>query len=88
MSKLYSKVLKRELNPLTEILVTSGAYEALFSSILGNTKPGDEVIIIEPFFDCYEPMVRQAGGIPRYIALKPVSQVQSKLFLFQFKTMI
>ncbi|XP_013115462.2 kynurenine aminotransferase isoform X2 [Stomoxys calcitrans] len=71
IGKLYSKLLKRELNPLNEIIITSGAYEALYSSIMGHVDTGDEVIIIEPFFDCYEPMVKMAGGISRFIPLKP-----------------
>uniref|UniRef100_A0A1B6H6H8 Aminotransferase class I/classII large domain-containing protein n=1 Tax=Homalodisca liturata TaxID=320908 RepID=A0A1B6H6H8_9HEMI len=70
LSKLYSQLIGRELNPQTEIIVTSGAYEALFSCIQGHTSPGDEVIIIEPFFDCYEPMVRTVGGIPVFIPLR------------------
>ncbi|PSN34235.1 Kynurenine--oxoglutarate transaminase 3 [Blattella germanica] len=70
ISKLYSKLLNRDINPNTEVLVTAGAYEALFSTILGHTSPGDEVIIIEPFFDCYVPMVKAGGGIPRFIPLR------------------
>ncbi|KAE8742516.1 hypothetical protein FOCC_FOCC011926 [Frankliniella occidentalis] len=72
LSQLYSKLIGRTINPATEVLVTAGAYEALFSTIMGHTGPGDEVIIIEPFFDCYEPMVRAAGGIPKFIPLKLV----------------
>ncbi|XP_067644715.1 kynurenine aminotransferase isoform X2 [Eurosta solidaginis] len=71
LSKLYSKLVGRDINPLSEILITSGAYESLYSSVMGHVDVGDEVIIIEPFFDCYEPMVKMAGGIPRFIALKP-----------------
>ena len=72
-SKLYSKLLKRDLDAENEVIITVGAYEALFVTIQGHTHPGDEWIIIEPFFDCYVPMIAASGGIPRFIALKPVS---------------
>ena len=65
LGKLYTQLLKRP-NPLTD-----GAYEALFAAIMGLVNPGDEVIIIEPYFDCYEPMVKLAGGIPKFISLEP-----------------
>ncbi|XP_075226350.1 kynurenine aminotransferase isoform X2 [Lycorma delicatula] len=79
ISKLYSQLVNREINPLTEVLITSGAYEALFSCIQGHTKPGDEVIIIEPFFDCYEPMVVAGGGVPVFIPLRPKQKSEGLL---------
>ena len=76
IANLYTRLLNRptDLNAQTEILVTDGAYEALFCAIMGNVNPGDEVIIIEPYFDCYEPMVKLAGGIPKFIALSPETE--------------
>nr|CAD7590748.1 unnamed protein product [Timema genevievae] len=71
LSRLYSKLIGRQIDPLSEVIVTSGAYQALFNTIMGHTSPGDEVIIIEPFFDCYYPMVKAAGGVPRLIPLRP-----------------
>lgn len=53
------------------VCVTSGATEALASSILATVSPGDEVIIFTPAYDSYSPMIRRAGGIVREIALKP-----------------
>ncbi|MCL4136539.1 UNVERIFIED_CONTAM: hypothetical protein GTU68_067158 [Idotea baltica] len=71
ISNLYSKLLGRTLDSQNEVLVTAGAYEALFVTINGLVNPGDEVIIIEPFFDCYEPQVKLAGGTPIFVPLRP-----------------
>ncbi|CAH0552677.1 unnamed protein product [Brassicogethes aeneus] len=78
LSKLYSKLIGREINAQTEILTTLGAYEALFSSIIGHVDNNDEVIIIEPFFDCYEPIVLSAGGVPKFIPLR-LKEVEGRL---------
>jgi N-succinyldiaminopimelate aminotransferase len=58
------------VNPETDVLVTSGATEAVFAAILGLTDPGDEVIVFEPVYDSYVPNMIMAGVIPRYIALR------------------
>jgi len=60
-----------DLDSESETLVTSGATEALAASILGLITPGDEVILIQPAYDAYAPLVRQAGGVPRFVTTRP-----------------
>jgi aspartate/methionine/tyrosine aminotransferase len=54
-----------------EVMVTSGATEALAACLLGLIEPGDEVVLFQPLYDCYAPMVRRAGGVPKYVTLAP-----------------
>ncbi len=51
-----------EYDPTTEITITAGATQAIFTVILSCVSPGDEVIVIEPAFDCYLPAIAMAGG--------------------------
>jgi aspartate/methionine/tyrosine aminotransferase len=54
-----------------EVTITSGATEALAAALLAFVKPGDEVILFEPFYDAYPPMLARAGGVARYVRLEP-----------------
>ena len=47
----------------TETMVSSGATEGLAACFLGLLNQGDEVVVIEPLYDCYLPMIERAGGI-------------------------
>jgi len=60
-----------EVDPESEVIVTSGATEALADCLLALLRPGDEAILIEPAYDAYAPLVRAAGGIPRFVQLRP-----------------
>ncbi len=57
----------------TEIMVTSGATEALADCLFGLIEPGDEVVLIEPLYDSYLPIVRRAGAIPKLVRVTPPS---------------
>lgn len=54
-----------------DVLVTSGATEALASTLLALISAGDEVLLIQPLYDAYLPLVRRAGGIPRFARMEP-----------------
>ena len=60
-----------ELDADREITVTSGATEALFCAIAAVVNPGDEVIVFDPAYDSYEPVVRLQGGVTRHVAMHP-----------------
>jgi len=59
------------LDPDTEIMVTSGATEALAGALMALIRPGDEVVLFQPMYDAYLPLVLRAGGVPRFVRLEP-----------------
>lgn len=63
--------------PNEQILVSVGAYEALFTSIMAFVNPGDEVIIIDPAFDAYAPIVSMAQGKSVFVPLRVSQQSQN-----------
>ena len=67
----YGRVQGLDLDPDREVMVTSGATEALAGALLALIEPGDEVVLFQPMYDAYLPLVRRAGGIPRFVTLKP-----------------
>ncbi|MFO0042121.1 MAG: aminotransferase class I/II-fold pyridoxal phosphate-dependent enzyme, partial [Pseudomonadota bacterium] len=59
----------REVNPDTEVTVTSGATEALFCAIAALVHAGDEVVLLDPCYDSYEPAVELAGACAVHVPL-------------------
>jgi methionine aminotransferase len=62
---------QREIDPETEVTVTAGGTEALFCAITAVVRPGDEVIVFDPAYDSYDPVVRLQGGRAVHIPLRP-----------------
>jgi methionine aminotransferase len=60
----------RTILPTTELLVTAGATQGIFTTIQALVGFGDEVVIIDPAYDCYEPAIILAGGKPIHVAMK------------------
>lgn len=67
----YARAQGLQLDPDAEITVTSGATEALAAAFLSLISPGDEVVLFQPLYDAYLPLVRRAGGVPKLVSLKP-----------------
>ena len=59
------------LDPESEVMITSGATEAIAGALFALIEPGDEVVLFQPMYDAYLPLVLRAGGVPRFVTLKP-----------------
>jgi methionine aminotransferase len=57
------------IDPLTQITITAGATEALYATITAVINKGDEVILFDPAYDSYDPVIRLNGGIPVHIQM-------------------
>jgi N-succinyldiaminopimelate aminotransferase len=55
----------------SEVMVTSGATEALAGALMSLIAPGDEVVLFQPLYDAYLPLVLRAGGVPKFVKLSP-----------------
>jgi len=67
----YARTQGLDLDWAREVTVTSGATEALAVSFLGLLNEGDEVIVFQPYYDSYLPVIRRAGGVPKLVSLSP-----------------
>jgi len=65
--KLYGAVY----NPDTEITITAGGTQAIFTAITATINPNDEVIVFEPAYDCYAPAIKLMGGTVKSLELEP-----------------
>ncbi len=71
VARHYARFQDLELDWAGEVTITSGATEALACAFLGLIEPGEEVVLFAPAYDSYAPMVRRAGGTPRFVRLEP-----------------
>ena len=71
VARKIERLYGRRYDPDTEITVTSGATEGLFSTLTALVRPGDEVVLFQPCYDSYAPAVQLSGGTPIFITLQP-----------------
>lgn len=71
VARHYARHQGLDLDWSTEVTVTSGATEAIACALLGLIESGDEVVLFQPMYDAYLPMVRRAGGVPVLARLQP-----------------
>ncbi len=71
VARHYARTQGLDLDWRSEVTVTSGATEALAATFLALIEPGDEVLVFQPFYDAYPPLIRRAGGIPKLVRLEP-----------------
>jgi methionine aminotransferase len=70
ISEKIGRLYGRQYDAEREITVTAGATQAILTAILCCVHPGDEVVVIEPMYDCYVPAIELAGGKPVFVSLE------------------
>jgi methionine transaminase len=70
IAQVIQQTYARTVDPETEITITAGGTEAIFAAITGLIGTGDEVIVFDPAYDCYNPAIRLNGGVPVHINLR------------------
>ncbi|WP_437655873.1 methionine aminotransferase [Sorangium sp. So ce1182] len=70
LSAKIERLYGRRYDPATEITITSGATEGIFSTLTAFVRPGDEVILFQPCYDSYAPAVVLNGGTPVFVTLR------------------
>lgn len=71
VSRHYAHWHGVSFDPDREVMITSGATEAIAGALLALIEPGDEVVLFQPMYDAYLPLVKRAGGVPRLVRLEP-----------------
>jgi methionine aminotransferase len=71
LSRKIELLYDRQYDPESELTITSGATEGLFSTLTALVGRGDEVVLFQPAYDAYAPAVVLSGGIPRFVTLRP-----------------
>jgi methionine aminotransferase len=70
ISEVIYKTYQHPVDPETEVTITAGGTEALFSALAALVHPGDEVIVFDPAYDSYDPAIRLNSGVPVHLHLK------------------
>lgn len=70
ISDRYGPLFGRDIDPEGEVTVTDGCTEALAAAFFGLLDPGDEVVLIEPFFDAYPADLALVGAVPKFVQLR------------------
>lgn len=70
VAESYERNFGLTFDPMDEVVVFSGATEGIAASLLGHLNPGDEVILLAPFYDSYPPGLALSGAIPRFLTLR------------------
>jgi len=79
IAEIISTCYQHNYHPESEITVTAGATQAIYTALTAFIRPGDEVIVFEPAYDCYVPAIELQGGIPVY------SQLQAHTFAIDWQ---